>query len=201
MAPSVGLGRSLRTKLKLSWYANVTPNAGTGIFTGYVYPGSCFDPTGDITTHQAPMFDQLKLIYARYLVTGATLKISAQRGAEAAVSQAGFVIAAYPSTVTTPVATFQDAASRPYGQSKLYGNGSEAVNMYFKMDAQKIVGSRLPVIAEDCGALISSNPATGQNIVVPIFIQNFTVSAAPVTLHFTLVQDVIFDQMINVADA
>lgn len=200
MAPTVGLGRSLKTKLKTSWYANVTPFAGTGIFTGYVSPGSCFDPTGDITTHQPTFFDQLKLIYARYLVTGATVEVEALRQQPNGAASYGFLIAAYPTTVTTPLTTFQDASSRPYAQSRIVG-GTDVAKMYFKMNTQKIVGSRLPVVAEDCGALVGANPAVGQSIQLPIFIQNAVPTDEKVILKFTMIQDVIFDQMINVVDA
>jgi len=198
--PITGLGRSLRTKLKTSWYANVTPVGATGVFTGFVYPGSCFDPTGNITTHQPTLFDQLKLIYGRYLVTGATVEIEACR-TQVGTLQETFVIAAYPSTVDTPVTKFEEAASRPYAQSKMGQPGAPAVKLFFRLNTQKIVGSRLPVIAEDCGALVTGNPAIGQNIVLPIFIQNANANNVQVTLKITIIQDVIFDQMINVVDA
>jgi len=200
---NVGLGRSLVTKLKTVFYANVQP-AASGIFTGFLHPGSCFDPCGDIAAVQPCGFDQLALIYARYLVTGATVAIEFVDHSTSAATNAGFVCAAYPSTVSTALGTFQGAASQPYSQHGItsYTNGSPPVKFFFKLNTQKIVGSRLPVIAEDCGALVGASPATGQNIVVPIFIQRFTATGGTlITLKITIVQDVIFDQKIPNVDA
>jgi len=73
--------------------------------------------------------------------------------------------------------------------------------MFFKLSAQKIVGSRLPVIAEDCGALISASPTTGQNMVMPLFTQANSTQNNVVTYKITIIQDVIFDQRIQVVDA
>jgi len=196
-----GLGRSLKTKLKTTFYSNVTA-AGTGIFTGFLNPGSCFDPCGDLAAIQPVTYDQLSALYARYLVTGATVKITVAPQIE---NQAGldyaFVMAAYPSTVSTVPSTFQGAASQPYAQQKLHAVGSGAVHMKFKLDTQKIIGSRLPPVAEDCGALVGADPTNGQFIRLPIFLQNATANAVSWTVLVEIVQDVIFDQRIQVVDA
>ena len=197
-----GLGRSLKTKLKTVFFANVTPSGATGIFTGYLNPGSCFDPCGDFATIQPAGYDQLKALYARYLVTGATVRIRATIGlARIANDDPAFVIAAYPSTVSTALTTYQGAASQPYSQHKLHATGGDPVDLFFKLNTQKIIGSRLPPVAEDAGALVGADPTTGQNIVLPIFIQNVTNATDSVTLEIEIVQDVIFDQRIQVVDA
>jgi len=196
-----GLGRSLQTKLRTEFYVNVTP-AASGIFTGFLNPGSCFDPAGDLAAMQPAMFDQLAAMYARYLVTGCSVTIAASLTSIAAGSPAGFVIAAYPSTVSTALATFQAAASQSYAQTRMFYHGGDPITIKFsKLNTQKIVGSRLPVIAEDCGALVGASPTTGQNIVIPLFIQNFIASVQNITLKVLIVQDVIFDQKINNVDA
>lgn len=105
--PDVGIGRSLFTKLRTTFYANVT-HAASGIFTGFLNPGSCFDPTGDLATIQPAGYDQLAALYARYLVIGATIDIEviASQNSVAIGSNDNSVIAAYPSTVSTALATY-----------------------------------------------------------------------------------------------
>lgn len=198
-----GLARSLKTTLKTSFYANVT-HAASGVFTGYLNPGSCFDPAGDIATMQPSMYDQLAALYARYLVTDAEVYLefhpytTTTGGAGAETS----VAAAYPSTVTTALATFQGASSQSYSQSGVYGPAIRPLKMKFKLNAQKIVGSRLPVIAEDCGALVGASPTTGQNMILPIFLQHSTATVGSLTLiKCTIIQHVIFDQKIQNVDA
>lgn len=200
-APSVGLGRSLKTKLKTVFFANCAHD-GTGVFKGYLNPGSCFDPTGDISTVQPAGYDQLAALYARYLVTGATVTIEVVPSIPVSATGNIFnsICAAYPSTVSTALATYQGAASQPYAQSGIYGPNHN-VKMFFKLDTQKIVGSRLPVIAEDAGALVGANPTNGQSIVLPIFLQYATAAAVTSIIKVTIIQDVIFDQRIQVVDA
>jgi len=202
-----GLGRSLKTKLKTTFFTNVLfPAMGGGVWNSYLNLGSCYNPCGTVTLSgiQPAGFDQLKALYARYLVTGATVKIKftgTYRGsAEVGADSAQWVATAYPSTVTTIPTTFQGAASQPYAQSVTYSD-DETGTMYFKLNAQKVIGSRLPPNAEDSGALVGANPATGQNMILPIFSQVNTAVDASAMLLIEIVQDVIFDQRIQVVDA
>jgi len=192
-----GLGRSLKTKLKTTFFFN-TP----GNWIGYLSPGSCYNPCGSLATIQPAGYDQLKALYARYLVTGATVKIKFT-GTTGNYNDPGvetqFVATAYPSTVTTIPATFQGCASQPYSQSVTY-NDVVTGTMYFKLNTQKVIGSRLPPIAEDSGALVGADPAVGQNIILPIFTQSNSGSFTTMLL-IEIIQDVIFDQRIQVVDA
>lgn len=199
MAP--GIGRSLKTQLTTTFWANVVSAAG--IFTGFVSPGSLFDPTGSIATLQPAGFDQLAAMFARYLVTGATVHMEVAQGAlgAAAASITSFVVAGYPSTVSTALATFQGAASQPYAKTALGVVGGDAVKLSWKLNTQKIVGSRLPVIAEDCGALVGASPTTGQSIVLPFFIESNANATTTFVVKFTIVHDCIFDQRIQNVDA
>lgn len=190
-----GLGRSLKTRLETTFFYNAT-GAGTGIWTGYLNPGSCFDPCGDLSSIQLVGFDQLKALYARYLVTGGYVEIEA---AGDGTNVKPWVIAAYPSTVSTALTTYQGAASQPYSKEFLIANG-ESKKMIIKFNTQQIVGARLPVIAEDCGALVSADPATGQNVVLPIFAQYAQAAGVGLTLRIRIIQHVIFDQRIQVVD-
>jgi len=201
--PDVGIGRSLFTRLRTTFYANVT-HAATGIFTGYLNPGSCFDPAGDIASMQPAGYDQLAALFARYLVTGATIDIECIASQPYTNNAAGVdntVIAAYPSTVSTALATYQGAASQPYAKTALFGTVVKG-KLHFKLNTQQIVGSRLPVIAEDCGALVGASPTTGQNMILPMFIQHSTAAAGiPTMLKVSIIQDVMFDQRIQAVDA
>jgi len=204
--PDVGLGRSVATRLRTEIYFNVgLTNANPVIYN--LLPGSAFNPMGDVSAIQPASFDQWKVLFARYLVTGATVEIepvlnipSAQIGSFSAM------VAAYPSTVVGPAAgsaTYQGYASQPYSQGRVVNQGVNTKPLFFKLSTQKIVGARLPVIAEDCGALISASPTTGQNMVLPVFSQPTTTGIAytSVTLRIKIIQDVIFDQRIQVVDA
>lgn len=202
--PNVGIGRSLFTKLRTTFFANVT-HAASGIFTGYLNPGSCFDPTGDISTVQPAGFDQLATLYARYLVTGCTVDIevmaSKQDTSNGGAGTDTSVIAVYPSTVSTALGTYQGAASQPYAKTAMYGP-VKCGKLRFKLNTQQVVGSRLPVIAEDCGALVGASPTTGQNMILPMFLQHSAAAAGQTSIiKVTIIQDVIFDQRIQVVDA
>ena len=195
--------RSLKTTLKTTFFANVT-HAATGVFTGYLNPGSCFDPAGDIAAMQPSMYDQLAALYARYLVTDAEVYLEFLPSVldSSGAGSPNSVAAAYPSTVTTALATYQGAASQSYSQSGAYGNAIRPLKMKFKLNTQKIVGSRLPVIAEDCGALVGASPTTGQNMILPIFLQHSNAAGGGMTLiRCTIIQHVIFDQKIQNVDA
>lgn len=194
-----GLGRSLKTKLETTFFYTAT-TAASGIWTGYLNPGSCYDPCGDLSGIQPVAFDQLKAVYARYLVTGGYVEIEACHKDSTTAGAAPWVLAAYPSTVSTAMSTYQGAASQPYSKETLISAG-QTKKLVFKFDTQKIIGARLPVIAEDCGALIGADPATGQNVVLPMFAQNANAGTLYITFRIRIVQNVIFDQRIQVVDA
>lgn len=196
-----GFSSSLKTRLETSFFYNATA-AGSGVFTGNLNPGSCFDPTGSLADIQPVTFDQLKLIYARYLVTSGyvSIEVCSLRDQVAGNGIPSFVFVAWPSTVVTAAATYQGAASQPFSKEVMCSS-SESKSLYIPFNAQKIVGSRLPVTSEDHGALIGANPATGQNVIVNMFYQSAISQADSVVLRIRIVQDVIFDQRIAVVDA
>lgn len=202
--PDVGLGRSVATRLKTCIFANISFASGTPSIYNLL-PGSAFNPMGDLTSIQPASFDQWKVLFARYLVTGATVSIEPVFSATAAhIGEICCLCTGYPSTVVGPIAasaTFQGYASQPWAQSRNVNQGVVTKPMFWKMSTQKIVGSRLPPVAEDCGALISASPGTGQNMVLPLFTQTNVVSTSTLTYRITIIQDVIFDQRIQVVDA
>jgi len=165
---------------------------------------------GSAAAIQPALFDQWSAMFARYVVTGATVKISVTPVAHTA--SAGTIIsavcAAYPSTVDGPsaaTATFQGYASQAYAQSHQVVPSAPPAEMFFKLSSQKILGSRLPVLAEDHGALVGASPTTGQFVTLPVFVQSSIAPGAVGTSQYQIkidmVQDVTFDQRVNIVDA
>lgn len=198
--PNVGIGRSLFTKLRTEFFFNAP--CTSGVFNGFLNVGSCFDPTGDLATIQPAGFDQLAALYARYLVIGGTCSIECVGTYSIAAQPTGYtwVAASYPSTLSTALTTYQAAASQPYAKTCTF-NATIKGKMMHKWNTQQIVGSRLPVVAEDCGALVGASPATGENVIIPIRIDFQQGTTAGCLLKIQIIQDVIFDQRIQVVDA
>ena len=73
-----GLGRSLKTKLKTTFFYNVVHEQGAlgSWWSGVLNLGSIHDPCGSLANVQPAGYEQLKTLFARYLVTGATVKIT-----------------------------------------------------------------------------------------------------------------------------
>jgi len=204
--PDVGLGRSVATRLKTVAFVNVNVNGVNVVYN--LLPGSAFNPLGDMSGIQPAAFDQWKLLFARYLVTGATVHIEGTINS-LATSLPNIpigMVAAYPSTVVGPIAasaSFQGYASQPYAQSKQVIQGAPSAKLFFKLSSQQVIGRRTPVNAEDNGALISASPTTGENMVMPVFLQaaNSGPLLIDMVLRVTIIQDVVFDQRIQVVDA
>jgi len=166
---------------------------------------------GSAAAIQPALFDQWSAMFARYVVTGATVKISVTPVvASAAGGTVGYsidsaVCAAYPSTVDGPTvstATYQGYASQAYAQSRQVVPSAPPAEMFFKLSSQKILGSRLPVLAEDHGALVGASPTTGQFMTLPVFVQCSTASGGiRYSIRIDMVQDVTFDQRVNIVDA
>jgi len=193
-----GIGRSLKTRLETSFFYNAT-TAASGIFTGHLYPGSCNDPCGSLAAIQPAGFDQLKALFARYLVTGGYVEVEVSPSEATVTAQHPWVFSMAPSTVVTAFATYQGAAAQPYSKEGLIAFG-ESKKFTSRFNTQQMIGSRLPVVAEDSGALIAADPATGQNVVYNLFLQVSQAAAVSAVLRIKIVQDVIFDQRISVVD-
>jgi len=198
-----GLGRSLKTRLETTLFVVGTANA-SGVYTAYLNVGSCFDPTGSLSLVQPVGFDQLKALYARYLVTGGY--VEAEFCTPAFNTDVApvypWAVAMYPSTDSTALTTFQGASSQPYSTEGLVGpEGQHILKMRIPFNTQKIVGSRLPPVAATSGAAVTADPATGSNVVVPIFCQYAGATSSYIVCKYKIVQDVIFDQRIQVVDA
>jgi len=206
--PSVGLGTSATTVLRTSFFANVTA-AGTGIWTGYLKPGSAFDPCGDISDIQPQMYDQFSQAYQRYKVNSYVLRI--QIHGTSGISSQNYVAASYPAIDPTALATYQGAASQQFSKTvsggfqyttvgaNSVGLGNPPTKMYFKFKHASVVGTRPD--AYDNGALVTADPTALQYAVQPIFIQGNSADASRYMLEIDIFQNVTFSQKKNTVDA
>lgn len=195
VAPSVGLGTSALTKLKTVFWANVS-TAASGVFTGYLKPGSCFDPSGDIAAMQPALYDQWSSMYGRYLVKdfSVTIKVTGPNN---------FVVTSYPSISSAALATYQGAASQEYSKSTIgsAGPGGTIATLYHKMTHQKAIGRMNQVSSDDNGGLTAADPPASEFALMPIFLQASSNVAVVYQMFVEIIQTVYFDRRINAVDA
>lgn len=207
VSKGVGIGLSTTTILRTSFFYNATATAGTGVWNGYLKPGSAFDPTGDLATIQPQMFDQFAAMYSRYKVNSCVIRIKLT-GNQAAAGTV-WVAAAYPSVDATALTTYQAAASQQYAKttSGLFQGiaaattigGADGKYLSFNLDHNKIVGSKSDTW--DIGAPVTADPTAGQFMVLPIFVQGNTAGAHTLVFEIDMWQNVTFSQKKNTVDA
>lgn len=205
--PAVGMGMSATTILRTSFFANVTATAGTGVFTGYLKPGSCFDPSGDIAAMQPQMFDQFAAMYNRYKVNSCKIRMKIFGNGAAAANIPSWVAAAYPAIDSTPLATYQAAASQQYAKTTSgcfcitggVGVGTEGKYLTFDLNQDRVVGVKSD--AWDVGALVTSDPTALQYMLLPFFLQGSAAGSHTFTLEVDMWQNVTFSQKKNTVDA
>lgn len=196
-----GFGRQLETKLRTVFYHNTTSDSA-GIYAGYYDVGSAHSPGGDQVAIQPVLYDQLSAMYARYVVKSASVKITlAHSGWDPTATSYFINLTAYPSTVTTAKTTFQAAASQPWAQSVVVAAHGEPKTMSWFLDNAAVIGRTGPVTAEDNGALVTAAPTTGQAMVLCFFLQHAIAATMSATFQVEIIQDVIFDQRIQVVDS
>lgn len=195
--PSVGIGFGARTRLRTFQHVPIVKSA-IGEWLGTLYPGSCFDPMGSTGTRQPNLYDQWKLLFDRYMVLGATVKlvVSTQGVVAANVINDSNEIAAYPQSFLTGVSPvgIENVASQPYAKSVLYQTGAEPATLFFKLDSKKILGRRGPLSPEINGAEIGSNPTDFVQLSICIQSSLATAVTNNCVLSVEIVQDVWFDQ-------
>lgn len=207
---TVGLGTSATTVLRTSFFYNASSAAGTGVFTGFLRPGSCYDPTGDLSTIQPQMFDQFAAQYNRYLVNSAVVRVKIT-GASAGANGTVWVAAMYPAVDATALATYQAAASQQFARTTSggfqttsiggvsLGTGTEGQVLSFRINQPSITGYKGDPI--DSGALVSANPTDLQHMVLPIFLQANVAVLATWVLEIDIWQNTTFSQKKNTVDA
>lgn len=205
---NVGIGNSTTTVLRTSFFYNATATAGTGVWNGFLKPGSCWDPTGDLATIQPQMFDQFAAMYYRYKVNSAYVRIKIHGVAASAAPVSVWVAAGYPCIDSTPLATYQAAASQQWAKTtsggfQLVGNttgiGAEGKYLTFKLNHNQVVGAKSDTW--DIGATVTNDPSTLQYMVLPLFLQGNGVGAHTWVLEVDIFQNVTFSQKKNVIDA
>jgi len=192
-APSVGLGTSATTVLRTSFFYNATAVVGTGVWTGYLKPGSCFDPTGDLSSIQPQMFDQFAAMYNRYKVNNCHMRIKIT-GDSSGGNAGVWVAAAYPAIDPTALATYQAAASQQYAKTvsggfqlrNAAGTGAEGKVLDFKLKHDSIIGAKSDTW--DIGALVTADPTALQYMVLPMFIQTNAAAASTFVLEIDMFQ-------------
>jgi len=203
----VGLGTSATTVLRTSFFANVAASGVTGIYTGYLKPGSCFDPCGDIAAIQPQMFDQFAQAYGRYQVESYVIRMTIH-GISGGGTASTYVVASYPALDNTALTTYQAAASQQYAKTKSGGfqsisagnaPGATPVHMNFKFKHSEIVGNK--VDSYHNGAAVTNDPVAEQFAYQPIFIQCNANSAGSFMLEVDMFQTVRFTQKKNTVDA
>lgn len=206
-APGVGLGMSATTVLRTSFFTNVA-SAASGIFTGFLKPGSAFDPCGDLAAIQPQMFDQFSAMYNRYKVNSCNIRIKITgTNSSAATPAYAWVAAAYPAIDSTALATYQAAASQQYAKTTSggfqiltsAGVGNEGKYLSFKLDHNAIVGARSDTW--DIGALVTGDPTALQYMVLPLFLQGTAAQLCNWLLEIDIWQNVTFSQKKNTVDA
>lgn len=202
----VGLGTSATTVLRTSFFSNITSATATGIWTGYLKPGSAFDPCGDIAAIQPQLFDQFSAVYSRYKVNSAVVRIKIN-GANAGAGGAIWVAAAYPAVDATAVTMYQAAASQQYAkttsgpfQTVVNGApGGDGKYLSFRLNHDQVVGAKSDTW--DIGAPVGSDPTALQYMVLPLFIQGNSSATHTWVLEIDIWQNVTFSQKKNVVDA
>ena len=201
---NVGIGSSTTTVLRTSFFANLTA-AATGIYTGYLTPGSAFRPTGNIAGLQPQMYDQFAAMYNRYKVNQATVRIKITGGNGGAAM--AWCACGYPAVDSTALATYQAAASQQYakttsgGFQQVSGTGVGADGKYlsWKLNHNAVVGAKSDTW--DIGGLVTADPTALQYMVLPLFLQSNSAAAATWVLEIDIWQNVTFSQKKNVVDA
>jgi len=174
--------------------------AATGVWTGTLKTGSCFDPTGSLSAIQPAEFDQWSALFGRYVVTGGTVKVTVLPKVTLAGSNltANFVACMYPDIDATPKADYQAAASQDWSVKGIGGQGMRPVVLYQKFSHAALLGKKGPVTSEDNGALVTADPTANQFINHNLFIQAARANLYEYTVHVEIIQDVYFDRRVTV---
>lgn len=208
--PYVGIGMSTTTVLRTSFFANVTAAAGTGVFTGFLKPGSAFDPSGDVAAMQPQMFDQFAAMYNRYKVNSCKIRMKITGALASTAGSPVWVAAAYPAIDSAALATYQAAASQQYAKTQSgsfveiggatpIGLGAEGKYLTFDIKNDAIVGAKSDTW--DVGALVSADPTALQYMLLPFFLQGNAAGAHIWILEIDMWQNVTFSQKKNTVDA
>lgn len=204
--PAVGLGMSVNTVLRTSFFYNAT-SAATGIFTGTLKPGSCYDPAGTLADIQPQMYDQFASLYRRYKVNWFRVKVKVT-GAAGGANCLTWAGAMYPSVDSTPTSNYQGAASQQFAKTTSggfqivngVGTGTEGKYLEVKMRNDRVVGDR-GADSFGVGGLIADDPAATQYALLNLFLQANASAVSSWVLEIDIWQHVTFSQKKNAVDS
>jgi len=196
-AKGVGLAASLKTQLKTTFFYNAV-SATSGVWTGTLKTGSCFDPCGTLANIQPAEYDQWCTMFGRYVVLGGYVKVTVMLAGFSNGSTNNFVACMYPDIDATPKADYQAAASQDWSVKGIGGQGQSPVVLYNRFSHAALLGKKGPVTSEDNGALYNADPAANQFINHQLFVQANGPVSTTFLVHVEIVQDVYFDRRITV---
>lgn len=196
-AKGVGLAAGLKTQLKTTFFYNATA-AASGVWTGALKTGSCFDPCGTLANIQPAEYDQWCTLFGRYVVLGGSVKVTVLPKSILSPGGGNFVACMYPDIDPTAKADYQAAASQDWSVKGIGGQGQPPVVLYQRFSHAALLGKKGPVTSEDNGALYNSDPVANQFINHQLFLQWDVQQAYEFLVHVEIVQDVYFDRRITV---
>lgn len=196
-AKGVGLAASLKTQLKTTFFYNAT-TAATGIWTGTLKTGSCFDPCGTLADIQPAEYDQWCTLFGRYVVLGGYVKVTILPIANVSTTANNFVACMYPDISATAKSDYQAAASQDWSVKGIGGQGQPPVVLYQRFSHAALLGKKGPVSSEDNGALYNADPSANQFINHQLYLQVDQAVTGQFLVHVEIVQDVYFDRRITV---
>jgi len=196
-AKGVGLAAGLKTQLKTTFFYNATC-AASGVWTGTLKTGSCFDPCGTLANIQPAEYDQWCTMFGRYVVLGGYVKVTVLPKLFGNGGMPNFVACMYPDIDASAKADYQAASSQDWSVKGIGGQGQPPVVLYQRFSHAALLGKKGPVTSEDNGAVYNADPSPNQFINHQLFVQADTAAANEFLVHVEIVQDVYFDRRITV---
>lgn len=160
-----GFPSSIRTKLR--YHEGLAYTSASGVVTTNIYrANSVFDPNETGTGHQPMYFDQLALVYGRYVVNSSTIKITYNPASEVAATSVwvvGVIGQSAGSISSTPDINCEQGHCRwTTINGRLGGPNSKQLQLSYTPKACL----NLTPKDTDAGALVSANPDQTYKFVV-----------------------------------
>lgn len=159
---SIGSPDTAFVKLQFSDVPRTFNSTGPGIFYDTYQGNSVYDPRVAVGGSSAQMLSFYTLIYQKYCVLGAKIKVQFLSGSAAATRTVGFLPYPGGSTISSGL-TANQLLTQPYCRWKLLGPVSSSrsvTTMTQYMSSKKIFGKDI-VNLEEYASVTNTNPALG----------------------------------------